>query len=587
MTVSGTGLGRVSLQSQSILQQSKTATASLSQDVNTSRKLATISEKERGKDDNNTMAQLATLLATLKLKCEDAGLTDIELRELLLPSDLMEPGDFKLPLSEISSVLQTDLLMPLSNYDQRLLLEMYGDEKNLVDVRMLLSDAGLWYEIPGRDDRNPLVLSSTADRMAEKLQLSPPKKDKRVSAVDDEDLSKSGIFKQQTKQILKDTNTHVDSLHDLHELIMEEREWDDLTNSATANFQNVRGKGTFDPSKDLDISLTAVKKRTPMEGSYDQTPRSTGRQNSPRTNVVDPTTPATPTNKKQDDGTGSDPQKYAASREKLKDLLASSGMSKDTDLVQALAEENQRLKKEIAAFDGDFFEELEDLKYRYAKLQEVIGEDPLAPSLFGKNQLPTPLNDATVHDADGTSKLPLSRLAWSVRNSMRAMDRAADDSPLVQGPRMVNAYTYAPGVPSTIGDRNLAILDGGIHGIGGGKYTAAPDEAGGNFSNLCERRLVFELANQPNPYNATNEFLARVVDVAEKNLAMAKDPAKVGGLFISVKQLMEIMMHSRLSLSAKEVEVLASGTSRALQAMARAASTPKSSVTWCACCCTT
>lgn len=43
---------------------------------------------------------------------------------------------------------------------------------------------------------------------------------------------------------------------------------------------------------------------------------------------------------------------------------------------------------------------------------------------------------------------------------------------------------------------------------------------------------------------------------------MAKDPAKVGGLFISVKQLMEIMMHSRLSMSAKEVEVLASGTCR-------------------------
>jgi hypothetical protein len=29
------------------------------------------------------------------LECEDAGLTDIELRELLLPSDLMEPGDVR------------------------------------------------------------------------------------------------------------------------------------------------------------------------------------------------------------------------------------------------------------------------------------------------------------------------------------------------------------------------------------------------------------------------------------------------------------------------------------------------------------
>lgn len=53
------------------------------------------------------------------------------------------------------------------------------------------------------------------------------------------------------------------------------------------------------------------------------------------------------------------------------------------------------------------------------------------------------------------------------------------------------------------------ILDGGIHGLGAGKYSAIPNDQGGNFANLCERRLVFELANQPNPYNATNELLAK------------------------------------------------------------------------------
>lgn len=52
----------------------------------------------------------------------------------------------------------------------------------------------------------------------------------------------------------------------------------------------------------------------------------------------------------------------------------------------------------------------------------------------------------------------------------------------------------------------------------------------------------------------------RVEDVAQRNAVTAKDPKKIEGLFISVQQLMEIMLQSRLSLSPQEVEVLASGT---------------------------
>ena len=46
----------------------------------------------------------------------------------------------------------------------------------------------------------------------------------------------------------------------------------------------------------------------------------------------------------------------------------------------ALKHENDRLKREMAAFDVDFFAELEDLKWRYARLQEVMGDDPYAPA---------------------------------------------------------------------------------------------------------------------------------------------------------------------------------------------------------------
>jgi predicted DNA-binding protein len=34
--------------------------------------------------------------------------------------------------------------------------------------------------------------------------------------------------------------------------------------------------------------------------------------------------------------------------------------------VQALREENSKLRFELSAFDEDFFEEMEDLKFKYA-----------------------------------------------------------------------------------------------------------------------------------------------------------------------------------------------------------------------------
>jgi hypothetical protein len=50
---------------------------------------------------------------------------------------------------------------------------------------------------------------------------------------------------------------------------------------------------------------------------------------------------------------------------------------------------------------------------------------------------------------------------------------------------------------------------GGTHGIGAGTHSLVPDEAGGSFSNLCERRLAFELAQHPAPEQATRSLIHR------------------------------------------------------------------------------
>jgi len=55
----------------------------------------------------------------------------------------------------------------------------------------------------------------------------------------------------------------------------------------------------------------------------------------------------------------------------------------------------------------------------------------------------------------------------------------------------------------------LSGIFGGSHGIGAGTHSFAPDEAGGSFSNLCERRLAFELSQHRAPEQATRSLIHR------------------------------------------------------------------------------
>ena len=98
--------------------------------------------------------------------------------------------------------------------------------------------------------------------------------------------------------------------------------------------------------------------------------------------------------------------------------------SKEKLMLEALIEENKLLKKEISAFDMEFFEQLEDLKYRYVRMQEMVGADPIHHH-----------KEEESIDVPSLEKLPLDRLAWSTKNySTKALDRAKYTSPLVSGP---------------------------------------------------------------------------------------------------------------------------------------------------------
>lgn len=114
-------------------------------------------------------------------------------------------------------------------------------------------------------------------------------------------------------------------------------------------------------------------------------------------------------------------------------------------------------------------------------------------------------------------------------------------------------------------------IDGGIHGIGSGKYSSVDNELGGSFSNLCERRLAFELASHPNPIEATKLLIERAQQLGLKNkekelkemkLTNKDEKPKIdksGRTYLTVPQLTNLVESLKLNISQKEVEVLATG----------------------------
>jgi len=62
--------------------------------------------------------KLGSILSRIKIKMEDVQMSKAELRDLLLPGDLSLPSDAHVSIAELTSVLQTDLVMPVTRDDQ-------------------------------------------------------------------------------------------------------------------------------------------------------------------------------------------------------------------------------------------------------------------------------------------------------------------------------------------------------------------------------------------------------------------------------------------------------------------------------------
>ena len=273
----------------------------------------------------------------------------------------------------------------------------------------------------------------------------------------------------------------------------------------------------------------------------------------------------------------------------------------------ALLEENARLKAELTNFDGEFWEQLEDLKYRYKSLQGVVGRDgPTADFLRGhsaEGAITRPMypdrqrsmaqygdtaagiaSTGSRRSADG---LPLTSVSWAKRDSRTAMASAAMDTPLVRG-RYGNTATVGPssntnktqtygsgsqpptrGTTAALHDRGYdtqiqppassasvsgrpaPLLRHSTGAFPSGPLIGEKESNSGSLASMVERRLLFELGNHPSPETAVQQLIHRVVDVA----------AKTGhhGRYLTPHQLVDCMSSVGLRMDAKEVNVFAAG----------------------------
>jgi hypothetical protein len=135
-----------------------------------------------------------------------------------------------------------------------------------------------------------------------------------------------------------------------------------------------------------------------------------------------------------------------------RELPNSPNQTKELHTIAQLIKENKMLKAEMSQFDTEFFEELEDLKYRYSKLQQVVGELPPKSTYRAQSPLRPAAADSPSKATGGSSPLPLNRcielreiifiivswfvvlkirLSWAARRSMTAIDKASLNSSLM------------------------------------------------------------------------------------------------------------------------------------------------------------
>ena len=660
---------------------------------------------------------------------------------MLLPSDLCAPSDTVVSIADLSLVLQTDLVLPVTRDDQLMILKTYGSPSGDVDVQRLLSAAGVWYDGPQLRAKKPLgadaalarihsgnehvsTIHRTADdkrharaegdRAADARSKLTPEEQKYQDTLDQmhrpsqyqeklnaqqkvqangsaeyglamkeiadtipeevahskdkdavtaTDMERYEMRLKNLPGLLPETNTaklyhgdvlarsaeHADALAAIHsEIAYEKRE---LDADEIAKRKKAQEEAALEASKLIKLPIPPssepafpVLDRTSGLGleiipNISESPILEHTTLAPRSGsglVVSWESKSTALGMKTQ--TIESPNKASRDWEGQPSLLAPPPVehvprnSNMTLKEAALLDENARLKQELKAFDGEFWEQLEDLKFRYNRLQGVVGQDTQVKGFLNGYGAEPPVvrpvdaSSATFRTSmdsslrrSGDKTLPLESVAWAKRNATTAMDSAALDTPLVKGrhPKpasaglvTLNGVNSPPRTARSNLDKSETAFDpsrgqrAALHDLGyperfgfeitsrnapagfsgrdptrpapqtmgviggessarlpllrhvAGGYPTGPllgeKEGGqGSLASMCERKLLFELGNHPNPESASQMLIHRVMDLANS----------VGnrGRYLAPQQLVECISSVGLRMSAAEVTMFAAG----------------------------
>jgi Ca2+-binding EF-hand superfamily protein len=719
---------------------------------------------------------LNSFLLRIKLKMEDAMYTPATLRDMLLPSDLNpHPNDVTISISELSIFLQTDLIMPVSRDDQLMILKTYGNPSGDVNIKNMLSDAGIWYDGPINDNKKPIEVDMAMTRLHAGVDFDSTvvrgdgndttstalkkKQEHAIKNMTDEDIQQQATLDRMTRgnnatectrAAVGNSNSteYNDTMHEVSAAVSDVRDArNDITKEDEEKYNKMMSNVTSSllpetniakihhsellerSSENIDIlqqmhlhmkgettQLNAsdnekrrlnaeraaieasknIKLPTTTDTEYESSStgpsvvmnRDTGagfinytgagaNEVKEQSDVVpslsfEPPAPqplkmeipveaqaavdSVSVNKSAAPGAGGNSPVFASSS------TATSGtgtgnlnappplQARNPNLTMkeaALLEENARLKGELSSFDSEFWEQLEDLKYRYNHMQELVGSDQSQGNKFLRgygNEKATVRPEGNYSRSSAMEKyrrsgeggnLPLDSVGWAKRNPSTAMDNAALDTPLMRGkhPRATDVggsinlnsnnnteqstqsqpptrssyqgtpsvFDYSQGgqqrVPagssslqnalhergypekyaSDVASRNAPPRNGNSGrsvpsssvSIGGdnsqrvpllrhatGGYPSGPlygekESNGGSLASMCERKLLFELGNHPNPEHASQTLIHRIVDTA----------ARFGhkGKYLTPAQLVESMTSVGLRMSASEVTMFAAG----------------------------
>ena len=482
---------------------------------------------------------------------DDSDVTPMEMRNQLLPMDLCLPSDTHASISEVINVLQTDLVLPVSREDQLMLLQEYGDSNGEVNVKALLSDAGVWHEIPleerpditvprragaamsrirvgGIDD---IVVSHGGDTQAQthsQAQQAAHAEQQQTRPIKSREGSKTATFEDtasfsaelkgpRSAQMEREAVSHTGDSHDSatrprpRPQSAANNRSGAMSGTLGTDFEATRNFKTVDISPldthanevygdVIDRSATHFDVLSEIHRIVANDLEPERPTPDPAATISSPTPEPSPTKvvlKDRQEWTDPDtvdvvlertsPMKVFAPQPTSPSPLSSAHVQEEPlqrmperssgrpvaetssdPRALSLAEENARLRSELKAFDGDFWEQLEDLKFRYSKLQEVVGEEPDVPvrggsaasSIYPVRPSSSSSSAAAGRDRTSSSR-PIDALPWSTRNAMTAMDRAGITSTLARGrygslplerPEArstdrphASAYTYDPG----------------------------------------------------------------------------------------------------------------------------------------------